>query len=64
MPGRIYGGEGTAQTTGPLEGVMLDVEKMETDYLSACGWDTENCTPSREKLESLGLSDVADVLKV
>ena len=64
VPGRIYGGEGTAQTTGPLEGVMLDVEKMETDYLSACGWDTENCTPSREKLESLGLSDVADVLKV
>ena len=64
VPDRLWGGEGAAQTTGPLEGVTLDVETLETDYLSACGWDTENCTPSRAKLESLGLADVADALKV
>ena len=64
VPARLWGGDGAAQTTGPLEGVTLDVETLETDYLGACGWDTENCTPSRSKLESLGLADVADALKV
>ena len=64
VPGRLTGNEGTAQTVGPLKDVQVDVELMETDFLSACGWDTDNCTPSREKLESLGLADVADALKV
>jgi aldehyde:ferredoxin oxidoreductase len=64
VPGRLWGGDGTVQTTGPLEGVTLDIDQLETDFLSACGWDTETCTPSRAKLESLGLADVADALKV
>ena len=64
VPGRIWGGESTAQDAGPLEGVTLDVEKLETDFLTACGWDTETCTPSRGKLESLGLADVAEAIGV
>ena len=64
VPGRLTGQEGQAQTAGPLKDVIVDTDTMETDFLEACGWDTTNCTPSRAKLESLGLSDVADALKV
>ena len=39
-------------------------KSLETDFLKACDWDTETCLPSREKLESIGLSDVADALAV
>ena len=64
VPSRLWGGDGAVQTTGPLEGVTLDIDTLEKDYLSACGWDTETCAPTRAKLESLGLADVADALKV
>ena len=63
-PARLWGGEGTVQKTGPLADVILDIEALETDFLNACDWDTETCLPSREKLESIGLSDVADALAV
>ncbi len=64
VPGRLWGGEGTAQQAGPLQDVALDVEKLETDYLRACEWNLDDCTPGRAKLEALGLSDVAEVLHV
>ena len=64
VPDRLWGGNGTHQTTGPLADVILDVETLETDFLNACDWDTATCAPSRAKLESLGLSDVADALAV
>ncbi len=64
VPGRIYGGEGTAQQSGPLKDVIVDAETMERDFLRACDWDAETCTPSRSKLESLGLADVAEALHV
>ena len=64
VPARLWGGEGSAQQSGPLKDVTLDTDRLETDYLSACGWDTATCTPSRTKLESLGLTDVADALNV
>lgn len=63
-PARLWGGEGTVQNAGPLEGVVLDIETLETDFLNACDWDTETCLPSRDKLESIGLGDVADALSV
>ena len=63
-PDRLWGGNGTHQTTGPLADVILDVETLETDFLNACDWDTATCQPSRDKLESLGLADVADALAV
>ncbi len=62
VPGRLWGGEGTAQQSGPLQDVTLDVDTLEVDYLKAADWDVDNCTPSRAKLESLGLADVAAVL--
>ena len=64
VPDRLWGGNGTHQTTGPLADVILDVEKLETDFLNACDWDTATCAPSRAKLESLGLPEIADALGV
>jgi aldehyde:ferredoxin oxidoreductase len=61
---RIWGGGDTQQKTGPLAGVTLDIETLENDFLKACDWDLQSCAPSRGKLESLGLRDVADVLGV
>ncbi len=61
---RIWGGGDTQQKTGPLAGVTLDIETLENDFLQACDWDVQSCAPSRGKLESLGLKDVADALGV
>ncbi len=47
---------------GPLEGVTLDTETLEKEYLQACDWDLETAKPSRAKLEELGLKDVADAI--
>ena len=51
--------------SGPNEGKALTPEIVETlmgDYYRARGWDEEGI-PTRAKLESLGLSDVADELE-
>ena len=50
---------------GPFKGERIDPEKWEgmlDDYYRLRGWD-ENGIPTREKLKSLGLDDVADVLE-
>jgi aldehyde:ferredoxin oxidoreductase len=39
------------------------VEKMFDDYYDERGWDIEKGIPTREKLEELGLKDVADDLE-
>ena len=62
IPTRVSGETTEATTSGPLEGVKLDMDLLETDYLKACDWNVDNCTPSAAKLESLGLKDVADTL--
>ena len=62
IPDRLIGK--TPLTAGPHEGVTLDVETLEKEYLEACGWDLETARPTRAKLEELGLEDVADALKV
>ncbi len=62
VPARITGESGEGTRAGPLEGVRLDTELLESDFLRACDWDVETCTPSKAKLESLGLGDVAAVL--
>ena len=46
----------------PLEGVKLDTETLELDFLNACDWDTTTTKPSKAKLESLGLKEVAMAL--
>lgn len=62
VPGRVTGATTEGTSAGPLEGVKLDTELLETDYLKACDWDVDTCTPSKAKLESLGLKEVATAL--
>jgi aldehyde:ferredoxin oxidoreductase len=62
VPPRVTGESTEATHTGPLEGVKLDTELLETDFLKACDWDTETCKPSPAKLEALGLREVATAL--
>ncbi|MBM3945762.1 MAG: hypothetical protein FJ317_09820, partial [SAR202 cluster bacterium] len=62
VPTRVTGATTEATHAGPLEGIKVDTERLEVDFLSACGWDTETCKPSKAKLESLGLKEVATAL--
>lgn len=62
VPGRILGNP--PQKTGPHEGITIDLETMKNDWFGAADWDTSTSKPSRQKLESLGLKDVADALAV
>jgi aldehyde:ferredoxin oxidoreductase len=48
---------------GPLRSVSLDMGAMRQDYYRAMGYN-ERGMPTRELLESLGLSDIAEDLQV
>ena len=60
IPGRMIGQP--ALEAGPHQGVTLDTEALEKDFLQACDWDAETAKPSRAKLEALGLQDVAEAI--
>ena len=60
--GRILGSP--PQEEGPHAGFTIDLETMRNEWFDEAGWDRETSTPSREKLESLGLADVAEALGV
>jgi aldehyde:ferredoxin oxidoreductase len=48
---------------GPFKDEVMDREKfeqMKDEYYDLRGWDKETGIPTREKLEELGLGDVAD----
>jgi aldehyde:ferredoxin oxidoreductase len=60
--GRINGDP--PQTDGPLEGVTVDVATMQREWYAEAGWDEGTGKPNRDKLESLGLVDVADAIGV
>ena len=46
--------------TWPEDKIALeDLEHMKNDYYEAMGWDTQSGVPTRQTLETLGLSDVA-----
>ena len=62
VPGRLLGNP--PQTVGPHEGYTIDLETMKNEWFDLAGWDRETSAPSREKLESLGLADVAEALGV
>lgn len=62
VPPRITGESDEGTRAGPLQGIKLDTETLELEYLTACDWDPETCKPSKAKLESLGLRDVAAAL--
>lgn len=60
IPGRLWGAQ--PLEAGPHKDLQLDTRTLEQDFLAACDWDPETAAPSRRKLESLGLEDVAKVL--
>jgi aldehyde:ferredoxin oxidoreductase len=57
IPGRLVGSP--PLQAGPHQGIGLDTNALEREFLQACGWDEETATPSKAKLEELGLQDVA-----
>ena len=58
--GRITGAP--PQEAGPHEGFTIDIETLNREWAEEAGWDVESGKPSRAKLESLGLTDVADAI--
>ena len=62
VPTRVTGATDEGTHSGPLEGVNVDTERLEIDFLNACDWDADTCKPSAAKLESLGLPEVAEAL--
>ncbi|NLH47094.1 MAG: aldehyde ferredoxin oxidoreductase family protein [Myxococcales bacterium] len=57
LPARATGEE--PLTSGPMKGVKLDMERLTLDFLQGMGWDPQTAKPTRQKLEDLGLTDVA-----
>jgi aldehyde:ferredoxin oxidoreductase len=48
-----------AQSTGPLKGVTIDLDKQVEFHMKDLGWDPKTCKPTKAKLLELGLNDVA-----
>lgn len=44
---------------GPSQGHVVDLPALLDDFYSACGWDLKTGIPTRERLESLDLTDIA-----
>ena len=57
VPDRILGIP--AQTQGNVRGVSVDLEAQVRDYCAAMEWDPVTAVPSRQRLLSLGLHEVA-----
>ena len=50
--------------TWPEDKIELeDLERMKNEYYTAMAWDMQSGVPTRETLETLGLSDVASDLE-
>lgn len=48
---------------GPMKGVTLDIKGLHSAFLNGMGWDTATAIPSEQKLNELGLNDVAADMK-
>jgi aldehyde:ferredoxin oxidoreductase len=59
-PGRAYGKPPLED--GPTQGIEVDIETMEQEYLEAMGWTQDTALPKPETLERLGLEDLIDDL--
>ena len=57
VPGRLLGVP--AQTQGNVRGVTVDLDAQARDYCAAMEWDPVTAVPSRQRLLSLGLAEVA-----
>jgi aldehyde:ferredoxin oxidoreductase len=60
IPGRIMGHPPPKE--GPLAGVTVDEETLDSEFLAAMDWDLKTTKPSRKKLLELDMEDVAQVL--
>jgi len=60
VPGRVYGYPPPKE--GPLAGITVDEETLDSEYLAAMDWDLKTAKPSKKKLLELGLDDVAKAL--
>ncbi len=60
IPGRVIGDP--PLTAGPTAGFTLPEEALDREFLVEMEWDVETTKPSKSKLKSLGLEDVAEVL--
>jgi aldehyde:ferredoxin oxidoreductase len=60
VPGRIIGIP--PQLEGPAAGITVNVDERVSEYLKAMDWDLNTGKPSRQKLEQLGMVDVATAL--
>jgi aldehyde:ferredoxin oxidoreductase len=60
VPGRVYGNPPPKE--GPLAGITVDEETLDSEYLDAMDWDLKTAKPSKKKLLALGLGDVAEAL--
>jgi aldehyde:ferredoxin oxidoreductase len=49
-------------TYGPLKGISLPRDRLNRDFCREMGWDEKTGVPTRERLESLGLEEVAETL--
>jgi len=58
--GRIVGTP--PQTEGPAAGLTVNMDERVSEYLAAMDWDLNTGKPSRQKLEQLGMDDVAAAL--
>ena len=59
-PRRMFGKP--PREVGPLAGITLDEDGLNSDYLAAMDWDPETAKPSKKKLIELDMEDVATVL--
>jgi len=60
VPGRIAGLP--PQTEGPAAGITVNIDERVGEYLKAMDWDLNTGKPSKQKLEQLGMADVAAAL--
>jgi len=61
VPGRLIGKPPLER--GPLKDVSVDIETMVNEYLELLDWDPATMVPSQNKLQSLGLNEVASDLR-
>jgi aldehyde:ferredoxin oxidoreductase len=60
VPDRLLGNP--PQTDGNVRDITVDIDTQVRDYCAAMDWSPETAIPSRERLVSLGLEDVANDL--
>ncbi len=56
LPGRLLR---EPMPEGPSQGQVVDLDALLDDFYAACGWDVATGVPTKERLESLDLPDIA-----